>query len=111
MRPCRGDGEHGSGGDRNGDYPLHARRVLRLPDPFDAVASLEGKWISPDPLAFAIRSDSKGLEDLAPVLAAEPRRAEAVIGEREVTDALRERLRPAARYRVRFFTRAPAPGP
>ncbi len=72
----------------------------------DAVASLEGKWISPDPLAFAIRSDSKGLEDLAPVLAAEPRRAETVIGEREVTDALRERLRPAARYRVRFMTRA-----
>jgi hypothetical protein len=87
------------------------RLVAQTKSLLDAVASLEGKWISPDPLAFAIRSDSKGLEDLAPVFAAEPRRAEAVIGEREVTDALRERLRPAARYRVRFITRAPAPGP
>jgi hypothetical protein len=72
----------------------------------DAVASLEGKWISPDLLAYVIRSDSKGLEDLAPVLAAEPRHAATVIGEREVADALRERLRPADRYRVRFITRA-----
>jgi hypothetical protein len=77
----------------------------------DAVASLEGKWISPDPLAFAIRSDSKALDDLAPLIAAEPRRAEAVIGAREVAEALRERLRPAARYRVRFITRAEAREP
>ncbi len=87
------------------------RLVAETKHLLDAVASLEGKWISPDLLAFAIRSDSKALEDLAPVLAAEPRRAEAVIGEREVADALRERLRPAPRYRVRFLTRAPAPGP
>ena len=87
------------------------RLVAQTKSLLDAVASLEGKWISPDPLAFAIRSDSKGLVDLAPVLAAEPRRAEPVIGEREVADALRERLRPAARYRVRFITRALAPGP
>jgi hypothetical protein len=87
------------------------RLVAQTKSLLDAVASLEGKWISPDPLAFAIRSDSKGLDDLAPVLAAEPRRAAAVIGEREVADALRERLRPAARYRVRFMTRAPAPEP
>jgi hypothetical protein len=84
------------------------RLVAQTEHLYEAVASLEGKWISPDPLAFALRSDSKGLEDLAPVLAAEPRRAAAVIGEREVADALRERLRPAARYRVRFTTRAPA---
>lgn len=87
------------------------RLVAQTKSLLDAIASLEGKWISPDPLAFALRSDSKGLEDLAPVLAAEPRRAAAVIGEREVTDALRERLRPAARYRVRFITRAEAPEP
>jgi hypothetical protein len=86
------------------------RLVVQPKDLIAAVASLEGRWISPDPLAFAIRSDSKGLQDLAPVLAAEPRRAEAVIGEREVADALRERLQPAARYRVRFLTRTtPAP--
>jgi len=82
------------------------RLVAHTMSLLDAVASLEGKWISPDPLAFAIRSDSKGLEDLAPVIAAERRRAEAVIGEREVADALRERLQPATRYRVRFLTRA-----
>jgi len=87
------------------------RLVAQTKHLLDAVASLEGRWISPDPLAFAIRSDTKGLEDLAPVLAAEPRRAETVIGEREVADALRERLRPAARYRVRFITRAAAPEP
>lgn len=77
----------------------------------DALASLEGKWISPDPLAFALRSDSKALEDLAPVIAAEPRRAAAVIGAQEVADALRARLKPAERYRVRFVTRAPAREP
>jgi len=47
----------------------------------DAVASLEGKWISPDPLAFAIRSDSTGPGRPGAVLAAEPARR-AVIGER-----------------------------
>jgi hypothetical protein len=83
----------------------NGRLVAQTEHLLDAVASLEGKWISPDPLAFAIRSDSKGLEDLAPVIAAAPRRAAAVIGEREVADALRQRLRPAARYRVRFTTR------
>ena len=87
------------------------RLVAQTKSLLDAIASLEGKWISPDPLAYALRSDSKGLEDLAPVLASEPRRAAAVIGEREVVDALRERLRPAPRYRVRFMTRAPAPEP
>jgi hypothetical protein len=87
------------------------RLVAQTQHLLDAVASLEGKWISPDPLAFAIRSDTQGLDDLAPVIAAQPRHAAAVIGEREVADALRERLRPAARYRVRFLTKAPAPGP
>jgi hypothetical protein len=82
------------------------RLVAHTMNLLDAVASLEGKWISPDPLAFAMRSDAKGLEDFAPVIAAEPRRAAAVIGEREVADALRERLQPAMRYRVRFITRA-----
>ena len=82
------------------------RLVAQTEHLLDAVASLEGRWISPDPLAFAIRSDSRGLTDLAPVIAAERRRAEAVIGEREVADALRERLQPATRYRVRFLTRA-----
>jgi hypothetical protein len=81
------------------------RLVAHTMNLLDAIASLEGKWISPDPLAFALRSDSKGLEDLAPVLAGQQRRAEAVIGEREVADALRERLQPAPRYRVRFITR------
>ena len=87
------------------------RLVAHTMNLLDAVASLEGKWISPDPLAFAIRSDAKGLKDLAPAIASEPRRAEAVIGEREVAEALRERLQPAPRYRVRFVTRAAAPGP
>jgi hypothetical protein len=82
------------------------RLVAHTMNLLDAVASLEGKWISPDPLAFAMRSDAKGLKDFAAAIAAEPRRAEAVIGEREVADALRERLQPATRYRVRFITRA-----
>ena len=82
------------------------RLVAQTEHLLEAVASLEGRWISPDPLAFAIRSDSRGLTDLAPVIAAVRRRAEAVIGEREVADALRERLQPATRYRVRFLTRA-----
>ena len=89
----------------DGKYVAQTKHLL------DAVASLEGKWISPDPLAFALRSDSKGLEDLAPVIAAAPRRAEAVIGPREVADALRARLQPAERYRVRFTTHVPAREP
>lgn len=87
------------------------RLVAQTKNLLDAVASLEGKWISPDPLAFAIRSDEKGMKDLAPVLAGEPRRAAAVIGVREVAEALRERLQPAPRYRVRFITRPAAPAP
>jgi hypothetical protein len=71
-----------------------------------AIAALEGHWVTPDPLAFATRPDSGGdPASEAALIAAMPRRATAVVGEIEVGDALVEKLRPAPRYRVRWMTK------
>jgi hypothetical protein len=109
--------------------PLPARIVVRVPgDPLlvegftrskegeliaeplsllVAIASLEGRWITPDPLAFSIRPDGGGdPEKEAALIAAMPRKTSAVIGEVEVADALIAKLRPAPRYRVRWITKS-----
>jgi hypothetical protein len=73
----------------------------------EAIASLEGRWVTPDPLAFSIRPDGGGdPEKEAALIAAMPRQTSAVIGEIEVADALVAKMRPAARYRVRWITKA-----
>lgn len=109
--------------------PLPARIVVRIPgepllvegftrntegeliaEPLwliEAIASLEGKWISPDPLAFSIRPGGGGNPDSeAAIIAAMPRQTASVVGEIEVADALVQKMRPAARYRVRWITKS-----
>lgn len=109
--------------------PLPARIVVRVPSEpllvegftrgkegaliaeplslLEAIASLEGRWVTPDPLAFSIRPDGGGdPEKEAALIAAMPRQTAAVIGEIEVADALVAKMRPAPRYRVRWITKA-----
>ncbi|MEA2166410.1 MAG: hypothetical protein QOK37_4537 [Thermoanaerobaculia bacterium] len=109
--------------------PLPARIVVRIPgepliiegftpnnekeliaEPLSllqAIASLEGKWISPDPLAFSIRPGGGGDPDSeAAIIAAMPRQTASVVGEIEVADALVQKMRPAGRYRVRWITKS-----
>lgn len=80
--------------------------VAESPSLIDAIASLEGRWVMPDPLAFSIRPGGGGKPEAeAALIAAMPRRTTAVVGEIEVGDALVQKLRPAARYRVRWVTK------
>lgn len=76
----------------------------------EAVGGLEGRWISPDPLAVALRAPSgTKTEEFVAQLAGAKRHAEAVVGFNEVLAGLQAELKPADRYRVRFLTRAPSP--
>lgn len=80
--------------------------IAEPPSLLEAVASLEGRWVTPDPLAFALRPDSGGdPAKEAALIAAMPRHTTAVVGAIEVGDALVQKLRPAARYRVRWMTK------
>jgi hypothetical protein len=63
-----------------------------------AVAALEGKWISPDPLALLMREKEPTVEEL---LEAE-RKSTAVIQPSEIADALREKLARPKQYIVRW---------
>ena len=80
--------------------------VAEPPSLLEAIASLEGRWVTPDPLAFATRPNGGGdPAKEAALIAAMPRHTTAVIGAIEVGDALVQKLRPAARYRVRWMTK------
>jgi hypothetical protein len=84
------------------------RLVIKTTSALDAVGMLEGKWISPDPLAVALRSS--GTQESAVASIAElPRKFPAVVAASEVGDALVEKMRPALRYRVRWTVKAAAP--
>jgi hypothetical protein len=81
--------------------------IAEPPSLLEAVAALEGRWITPDPLAFALRPDAgNDPASEAALIAAMPRRTSAVVGEIEVSDAIVQKLRPAPRYRVRWITKA-----
>jgi hypothetical protein len=72
----------------------------------EAVSALEGRWISPDPLAAMLRAPSgTKTEEIVAQLAAAKRHAEPVVGLNEVLAGLTEQLKPADRYRVRFLTK------
>ena len=76
----------------------------------EAIASLEGRWIFPDPLAVAVHAPSgTKTEDLVAQLANAGRRAEPVVGFNEVLAGLAQQLKPADRYRVRFIPRLSSP--
>ena len=89
--------------------------AVKMPNALEAVAMLEGRWITPDPLATALAApkDSKA-EDLAASIASQRRRAEPVVTPSDVAAALMEKMRPANTYRVRWITKAsgaPSPPP
>jgi hypothetical protein len=80
--------------------------VAEPPSLLEAVASLEGRWVTPDPLAFATRPDAgNDPASEAALIAAMPRRTSAVVGTIEVGEAILQKLRPAPRYRVRWITK------
>ena len=63
----------------------------------DAVASLEGKWITPDPLAMSARGEPKAEEVMKL-----PRHWSPVVTASEIEKSVSERLKPASVYRVRW---------
>ena len=71
-----------------------------IPSALEAVSMLEGRWITPDPLAAAL--SNKTSAEIADELAAAPRHTEPVTTPSEIADALKEKMRPADRYRVRW---------
>jgi hypothetical protein len=80
--------------------------VAEPPSLLQAVASLEGRWVTPDPLAFATRPDAgNDPASEAALIAAMPRRTSVVVGAIEVSDAIVQKLRPAPRYRVRWIVK------
>jgi len=80
--------------------------VAEPPSLLEAVASLEGRWVTPDPLAFATRPDAgNDPASEAAIIAAMPRRTSAVVGAIEVADAIVQKLRPAPRYRARWIVK------
>jgi hypothetical protein len=64
----------------------------------DAITTLEGKWITPDPLAMSLRGDIKPAD-----LAKLPRHWAPVVTAAEIEKAVGERLKPASVYRVRWM--------
>lgn len=108
--------------------PFPARLTVRLPGPpleepegftvedggralaangpglWQALRSLEGRWLTPDPVHLYIRRDgrvSDGPLDLEALTAA-PRRADPAPSADEVRGEIEERLEPASIYRVTF---------
>ena len=79
----------------------------------EAISMLEGRWISPDPLAMLFKSEDKATAaEMAAVVAPVPRRAEVVVTPTEIAQAMVEKMRPAPRYRVRWVPKpVPAPAP
>ncbi|HEY0140049.1 MAG TPA: hypothetical protein VGF48_04080 [Thermoanaerobaculia bacterium] len=65
---------------------------------FESIASLEGKWVRPDPLAALLRDDKLKAEDLARL----PRESEPMVSATEVAEAIREQLARPRTYRIRW---------
>lgn len=72
--------------------------VIEAVDLFAAVAALEGRWISPDPLAAVLRDQRPTAEQLAEA----PRKSEAVVSGGEIAGAIREQLVRPRVYSVRW---------
>jgi len=67
-------------------------------DLFAAIASFEGKWISPDPLAALLREKEIPSEELAEM----PRQSRAFVPATEIADAIREQFSRPRTYTVRW---------
>ncbi len=73
--------------------------------PLEAIMKLEGRWVSPDPLAQLMHNEGVAPRDLAARLAKEPRMIAPVIVASEIAGAIAKGVQPAERYRVRWTTR------
>jgi hypothetical protein len=83
--------------------------AVKLATALEAVSMLEGRWISPDPIAASIAAPpEKPSSEIAASLAAAPRHTEPVVSASDIASALMEKMRPAPRYRVRWIVK-PAP--
>jgi hypothetical protein len=74
------------------------RYVIDYVDLFAEIAALEGKWITPDPVAASMREQ----QPTAKQIALAPRRSTAVVNAREIADAVRERLARPRKYVLRW---------
>lgn len=72
--------------------------VIEPIDLFAIIAELEGKWISPDPLAALLRDDKPSLEQLVEA----ERKSTPVVNASEVAAAIRERLARPRTYSIRW---------
>jgi hypothetical protein len=84
-------------------FERHERSVtITRPTLLEAVATLEGKWLEPDPLLLQLRrrEGDKPLDITA--LAAEPRKASPVVTPLEIEQEITKQLVPASSYRVRW---------
>jgi hypothetical protein len=80
--------------------------IVKIPTALEAVSMLEGRWITPDPLAAALNAPKNATsEDIAAALASQPRHAQPVVTATDVAAALMDKMRPAATYRVRWITK------
>lgn len=108
--------------------PFPARLTVRLPGPpleapegfaaadggrtltatgpglWEALRSLEGRWLSPDPVLLYVEKDGPGKKEPLDLdaLVAQPRRSASPPDAAEVRQAIEEKLRPAPLYRVLF---------
>lgn len=72
--------------------------VIEPVDLFVAISELEGRWISPDPLAAIFREEKSEPEELAKL----PRKSAAVVSSEEIARAIREKLQRPRMYSVRW---------
>lgn len=88
--------------------PFPARITVRVPrekdlvvepvDLFQAIAALEGKWITPDPLAALLKEETPTAEQLAAL----PRESRSVVNGGEIAGAIREQLARPRTYAIRW---------
>jgi hypothetical protein len=78
------------GNDRSG--------VIERVELFEAIAALEGRWVSPDPVAALLQEQSPGARELAAV----PRKSTAVVTARQVAEVLRGTLERRRPYTLRW---------
>ena len=88
--------------------PFPARMIFRVPrekdlviepiDLFSAIAALEGKWISPDPLAALLKEEVPSPAELAEM----ERKSSSVVDAGDITRAIREQLVRPRSYVLRW---------
>lgn len=84
-------------------FERHEHTVtIRRPTLLDVVATLEGRWLAPDPLMLQLRNRGADKPLNIAAIAAEPRMSGPGVTASEIASAVTTRLQPAASYRVRW---------